>query len=164
MDRYATSVLPLRSFCTYDPSSAALHIMSLISSLSRSLFRSCLTLLWILSSSGTPELRLLKLASNLLELLPGSKTSSSCKVRRRQDVCLRWAQSILLAGGYHGRTFGTMALTKSKTVYSQDVFPLMVRRFCALSRTLTPTWCFTAGSVDHPFPLLASVWSSIHNA
>ncbi|KZS98698.1 PLP-dependent transferase [Sistotremastrum niveocremeum HHB9708] len=32
---------------------------------------------------------------------------------------------IVMQGGYHGRTFGTMALTKSKTVYSQDVFPLM---------------------------------------
>jgi len=32
---------------------------------------------------------------------------------------------ISLQGGYHGRTFGAMAVTKSKTVYSQGVAPLM---------------------------------------
>lgn len=33
---------------------------------------------------------------------------------------------IAMAGGYHGRTFGTMALTRSKTIYSEGVGPLMV--------------------------------------
>lgn len=32
---------------------------------------------------------------------------------------------IAVQGSYHGRTFGTMALTKSKTVYGQGYFPLM---------------------------------------
>jgi 4-aminobutyrate aminotransferase len=32
---------------------------------------------------------------------------------------------IVLQGGYHGRTFGTMALTRSKTIYSEGVNPLM---------------------------------------
>jgi len=32
---------------------------------------------------------------------------------------------IALQGGYHGRTFGTMALTRSKTIYSEGVNPLM---------------------------------------
>lgn len=29
-------------------------------------------------------------------------------------------------GGYHGRTFGALALTRSKTIYSEGVSPLMV--------------------------------------
>lgn len=33
---------------------------------------------------------------------------------------------IVMQGAYHGRTFGAMALTKSKTVYSKGVHPLMV--------------------------------------
>ncbi|KZT10710.1 uncharacterized protein LAESUDRAFT_644056 [Laetiporus sulphureus 93-53] len=32
---------------------------------------------------------------------------------------------IAMQGGYHGRTFGAMAVTKSKTVYSEGVLPLM---------------------------------------
>lgn len=32
-----------------------------------------------------------------------------------------------LLGAYHGRTFGAMAVTKSKTVYSDSVAPLMAR-------------------------------------
>ena len=33
---------------------------------------------------------------------------------------------IAMQGGYHGRTYGAMALTKSKTVYSEGFHPLMV--------------------------------------
>lgn len=33
---------------------------------------------------------------------------------------------IAMQGGYHGRTFGAMAVTKSKTIYSEGVHPLMV--------------------------------------
>ena len=33
--------------------------------------------------------------------------------------------SLLLQGGFHGRTFGAMALTTSKTVYRQGFAPLM---------------------------------------
>ena len=32
---------------------------------------------------------------------------------------------IAMQGGYHGRTFGAMAVTKSKTVYSEGFHPLM---------------------------------------
>lgn len=32
---------------------------------------------------------------------------------------------IVMQGSYHGRTYGTMALTKSKTIYSEGVAPLM---------------------------------------
>ena len=34
---------------------------------------------------------------------------------------------IAMQGGYHGRTFGAMALTRSKVIYSEGVAPLMVR-------------------------------------
>ena len=37
---------------------------------------------------------------------------------------------IAMQGGYHGRTFGAMAVTKSKTIYSEGVHPLMVRVTC----------------------------------
>ncbi|KIY45730.1 acetylornithine aminotransferase [Fistulina hepatica ATCC 64428] len=37
---------------------------------------------------------------------------------RRQNI-------ICMQGGYHGRTYGAMAVTRSKTIYSQGVFPLM---------------------------------------
>jgi hypothetical protein len=33
---------------------------------------------------------------------------------------------IVVQGSYHGRTFGTMAMTKSKTVYGEGFGPLMV--------------------------------------
>ncbi|THH07795.1 hypothetical protein EW146_g9204 [Bondarzewia mesenterica] len=38
---------------------------------------------------------------------------------------------IAMQGGYHGRTFGAMAVTKSKTVYSEGVAPLMPGVFTA---------------------------------
>lgn len=34
---------------------------------------------------------------------------------------------IIHTGAYHGRTYGAMAVTKSKTSYSEGFFPLMVR-------------------------------------
>lgn len=40
-------------------------------------------------------------------------------------------------GGYHGRTYGAMAVTKSKTVYSEGFFPLMVGCSAEL-QTCTP--------------------------
>jgi 4-aminobutyrate aminotransferase len=36
---------------------------------------------------------------------------------------------IAMQGGYHGRTMGAMAVTKSKTVYSEGFMPLMVGFF-----------------------------------
>ncbi|KAG1863861.1 pyridoxal phosphate-dependent transferase [Suillus subluteus] len=48
------------------------------------------------------------------------------------EVSLKMAQQITgqqniigMQGGYHGRTFGAMALTKSKTIYHEGSFPLM---------------------------------------
>ncbi|KAF7331399.1 Acetylornithine aminotransferase [Mycena kentingensis (nom. inval.)] len=38
---------------------------------------------------------------------------------------------ICMQGGYHGRTFGSMAVTRSKTIYSQGVAPLMPGTFTA---------------------------------
>ena len=35
---------------------------------------------------------------------------------------------IVMQGSYHGRTFGTMALTKSKTIYAEGFGPVMVSR------------------------------------
>jgi 4-aminobutyrate aminotransferase len=39
---------------------------------------------------------------------------------------------IVVQGSYHGRTFGTMAMTKSKTVYGEGFAPLMVRLIACL--------------------------------
>lgn len=33
---------------------------------------------------------------------------------------------ISMQGAYHGRTYGAMAVTKSKTIYSERTMPLMV--------------------------------------
>ena len=77
----------------------------------------------------------LKLISTLLPLMPdpslntfffwnsGSEAvEASVKLARaatgRQNI-------ISMQGGYHGRTFGAMALTRSKTIYSEGVSPLM---------------------------------------
>ncbi|KAH7916583.1 acetylornithine aminotransferase [Hygrophoropsis aurantiaca] len=43
---------------------------------------------------------------------------------------------ITMQGGYHGRTFGAMAVTKSKTSYSEGFFPLMPGVFT----TAFPYW------------------------
>jgi len=40
--------------------------------------------------------------------------------------CSSLPQSV---GGYHGRTFGAMAVTRSKTIYSEGFAPLMVGLF-----------------------------------
>ncbi|KAG6834461.1 hypothetical protein H0H93_009486 [Arthromyces matolae] len=36
-------------------------------------------------------------------------------------------QIICMQGGYHGRTYGAMAVTRSKTIYSEGTYPIMVR-------------------------------------
>jgi 4-aminobutyrate aminotransferase-like enzyme len=43
---------------------------------------------------------------------------------------------IAMQGGYHGRTFGAMAVTKSKTIYSEGFHPLMVS-------VISNAWCST---------------------
>ena len=40
-------------------------------------------------------------------------------ITRKQNI-------ITMQGAYHGRTFGAMAITKSKTIYADGFSPLMV--------------------------------------
>ena len=51
------------------------------------------------------------------------------RLRRRSclldDVMRKSASIGVLQGGFHGRTYGAMALTTSKTVYRQGFAPLM---------------------------------------
>ena len=44
----------------------------------------------------------------------------------RERCCCHVDRSTYLPGGYHGRTYGAMAVTKSKPVYSEGFGPLMV--------------------------------------
>ncbi|PVG00397.1 putative 4-aminobutyrate aminotransferase [Serendipita vermifera] len=76
----------------------------------------------------------LELVNNLLPVVPkgldtfflwnsgAEAVEQSIKIARavtgRQNV-------IAMQGGYHGRTYGTMALTRSKTIYSEGSAPLM---------------------------------------
>ncbi|KAM0754858.1 PLP-dependent transferase [Meredithblackwellia eburnea MCA 4105] len=53
---------------------------------------------------------------------------------------------IVVQGSYHGRTFGTMAMTKSKTVYGQGFGPLMTGVFT----TPFPYWHQMGVSPDTP--------------
>ncbi|KAG6855788.1 hypothetical protein H0H87_010834 [Tephrocybe sp. NHM501043] len=39
-------------------------------------------------------------------------------------------QIICMQGGYHGRTYGAMAVTRSKTIYSEGTYPIMPGVFC----------------------------------
>ena len=43
-------------------------------------------------------------------------------ITRKQNI-------ITMQGSFHGRTFGAMAITKSKTIYADGSSPLMVRPF-----------------------------------
>jgi 4-aminobutyrate aminotransferase-like enzyme len=47
-------------------------------------------------------------------------------ITRKQNI-------ITMQGAYHGRTFGAMAVTKSKTVYADGFSPLMVRSLIELN-------------------------------
>ncbi len=62
---------------------------------------------------------------------------------------------IVMQGGYHGRTFGTMALTRSKTVYTDGFAPLMVRRLGSDARRWLTSNAL-ARSFRDPISLLAS--------
>ena len=67
---------------------------------------------------------------------------------------------IAMQGGFHGRTIGTMAITKSKTIYADGSGPLMVRPLCDLPRPLAPanlscTHDITAWRDDGTVPVLA---------
>lgn len=67
---------------------------------------------------------------------------------KRQNV-------IVMHGAYHGRTFGAMAMTRSKTVYFDGSEPLMVR-IVATSRRVFRTNSFCAARcLPDALPLLA---------
>jgi len=51
-------------------------------------------------------------------------------ITRKQNI-------ITMQGAYHGRTFGAMAVTKSKTIYADGFSPLMVGLFSILSLNAT---------------------------
>ncbi|KAF8757229.1 Aminotransferase [Rhizoctonia solani] len=61
-------------------------------------------------------------ADQCMNLVHGQAVEAAVKLARtatgRQNI-------ISMQGGYHGRTFGAMALTRSKTIYSDRVSPLM---------------------------------------
>lgn len=62
---------------------------------------------------------------------------------------------IVVQGSYHGRTFGTMAMTKSKTIYGQGFGPLMVRPdFARGGRERAPDTALVSqpGVFTTPFP------------
>jgi 4-aminobutyrate aminotransferase-like enzyme len=70
-------------------------------------------------------------------------------ITRKQNI-------ITMQGAYHGRTFGAMAITKSKTIYADGSSPLMASYLSPSScdRCLT-TWMLPARRVNSAVPLLA---------
>jgi 4-aminobutyrate aminotransferase len=67
----------------------------------------------------------------------------------------------ITSGGYHGRTFGAMALTKSKISYSEGNHPLMV----GLKLQYFPkrSKLYEDGGISYPISILASTWSTNHS-
>lgn len=63
---------------------------------------------------------------------------------------------IVMQGSYHGRTYGTMALTKSKTIYSEGVAPLMPGVF------VTPFPYYSQYGVPEETDVESLVRSSLH--
>lgn len=59
---------------------------------------------------------------------------------------------IVMQGSYHGRTFGTMAMTKSKTVYSAGFAPWMVGSPFAQVGECRPDITLQPGVLTAPFP------------
>ncbi|KAI0690122.1 pyridoxal phosphate-dependent transferase [Cytidiella melzeri] len=80
----------------------------------------------------TPYLQLIE---RLLPMMPHSSLDSfffwnsgseAVEAAVKMARAITGKQNIIaMQGGYHGRTFGAMALTKSKTVYSEGFHPLM---------------------------------------
>lgn len=63
------------------------------------------------------------------EWLRRSKTLLRCKVMIRISAVLdTFLPSFQNTGAYHGRTYGAMAITSSKTGYAAGAMPLMVGR------------------------------------
>jgi 4-aminobutyrate aminotransferase len=54
-------------------------------------------------------------------------------ITRKQNI-------ITMQGSFHGRTYGAMAITKSKTIYADGSAPLMVRPSFLPSYIPRPTW------------------------
>lgn len=68
---------------------------------------------------------------------------------------------ISMQGAYHGRTFGAMAVTKSKTVYSEGVHPLMVRTSFIVGYIFgSQRNEHSAGCVRAAVPVLAPTWGT----
>lgn len=63
-------------------------------------------------------------------------------------------------GGYHGRTYGAMAVTKSKISYSEGVHPLMVGEKTVRCSECSKTRI--AWGISHSIPVLASTRSTDH--
>jgi 4-aminobutyrate aminotransferase-like enzyme len=75
-------------------------------------------------------------------------------ITRKQNI-------ITMQGAFHGRTFGAMAVTKSKTIYADGSSPLMVRLRHVHHSSLSCACCLIwdgllAGSADCTVPVLAS--------
>lgn len=117
--------LPPISVWSLFTGNAASHSTDRTFDSSRNFSQSCLIHLWIHSSSGTLDLKPWRLPSRCHELLRESKISLQCKVILPFLWILRHTDHNH-SGGYHGRTFGAMAVTKSKTGYSEGTAPLMV--------------------------------------
>ncbi|KDR72166.1 hypothetical protein GALMADRAFT_252996, partial [Galerina marginata CBS 339.88] len=59
---------------------------------------------------------------------------------------------ICMQGAFHGRTFGAMAVTKSKTFYSAGSHPLAPPRSRAYSQSPSPTGTNPPSPHPHPPP------------
>jgi 4-aminobutyrate aminotransferase len=78
----------------------------------------------------------LRLIQNLLPVMPHKSLDSfffwnsgseAVEMSLKMARTLTGRQNIIcMQGAYHGRTYGAMAVTKSKTIYSQNAHPLMV--------------------------------------
>jgi 4-aminobutyrate aminotransferase len=78
----------------------------------------------------------LRLIERLIPIMPHSSLNSfffwnsgseAVEAAIKMSRSITGKQNIIaMQGGYHGRTFGAMAVTKSKTIYSEGVAPLMV--------------------------------------
>ncbi len=66
---------------------------------------------------------------------------------------------IAMQGAYHGRTFGAMAVTKSKTIYSEGFHPLMVMCTLLFSHSLILTIA-VARCLQYPLSVLAPAFTS----
>ncbi|KAJ2913057.1 hypothetical protein MD484_g7355, partial [Candolleomyces efflorescens] len=115
----------------------------------------------------------LRLIEGLLPLMPHSSLDSfffwnsgseAVEMAIKMSRLFTKKQNIIcMGGGYHGRTYGAMAVTKSKTIYSEGTGPLMPGVFsipypywhqCGLPQS-TPTSEITAFCLERLSLLLA---------